>query len=154
MSDPFSIATGVVSLVAPTLHGIRLLHDDIANIKGVPWALETLMCDLDLLDWALESIDGIKYVRLADFGEALPNDAGATIASCSNICAQFRTNLRSWTKGSTDGKLSWLDRIKIGVFKQSQIKSMATQLHNYQTTITTMVSVAILQGRTFHISIE
>jgi hypothetical protein len=42
MSDPFSIAAGVVSIVVPALHGTRLLLGDLQQLKDTPKTIKRL----------------------------------------------------------------------------------------------------------------
>jgi hypothetical protein len=68
------------------------------------------------------------------------DEVKATIATCTKACKIFRSNLQRWTGRSQDGRLSRLDRAKVGIFKQGQIKSMCEQLQSCNS----VVSIATL----------
>jgi hypothetical protein len=72
------------------------------------------------------------------------DEVKATIATCTKACKIFRSNLQRWTGRSQDGRLSRLDRAKVGIFKQGQIKSMCEQLQSCKITINSVVSIATL----------
>jgi hypothetical protein len=72
------------------------------------------------------------------------DEVKAAIATCTKACEIFRSNLQRWTGRSQDGRLSRLDRTKVGIFKQGQIKSMCEQLQSCKITINSVVSIATL----------
>ncbi|KAK7398416.1 hypothetical protein QQX98_012211 [Neonectria punicea] len=144
MADPFSIAAGVVGILAPALQGIQKLVVEIRNIKDAPETLQILKKDLELVDLALRSVKEIDESQWEFLGEAIANHAKVTIESCSNACTVLGDKLARWTRRSPSGKLSWMDRGNIALLKQHQIQSISEQLRNCQTTITSMVSTATL----------
>lgn len=54
MFDPPSTAAGVVGIAVPTLHGARLLFDDMRKIVDAPKAVANPKDDLLSIDMALE----------------------------------------------------------------------------------------------------
>ena len=62
MADPFSLATGVISLVVVTLQAIagvsRMLDRTIAAHRAAEEELERLRCDLEILQGRMESNHG------------------------------------------------------------------------------------------------
>lgn len=62
MADPFSLATGVISLVVVTLQAIagvsRMLDRTISAHRAADEELERLRCDLEVLQGRMESNHG------------------------------------------------------------------------------------------------
>ncbi|KAK0737944.1 hypothetical protein B0T18DRAFT_483069 [Schizothecium vesticola] len=129
--DPFSITAGVVGIVAPTLHCVRLLVKDLQNIADAPDAVTALTNDLQSVGLALASVQASK----------------ATITTCKTSYERFKTSLDRWTRHSTDGTLCWRDRATLGVFRQGYIKSMSEQLQYCNITLTSVASIATFGRR-------
>ena len=142
--DPFSITAGVVSIVAPTLHCVRLLVEDLQKIADAPDAVTALTNDLQSVGLALASVQAVTDSQWKSLGEAVTAQSKAAITSCKTSCERFKTSLDRWTRHSTDGTLSWRDRATLGVFRQGHIKSMSEQLQNCIITLTSVASIATL----------
>ncbi|KAH7345842.1 hypothetical protein B0T11DRAFT_224812 [Plectosphaerella cucumerina] len=144
--DPFSITAGVVGIVGPTLHYVRILVKDLQNIADAPDAVKALTHDLQSLDLALASVQAVTDPQWKSLGDAVTAQSEAAITSCKVSCERFKTSLDHWTRHSTDGTLSWRDRATLGVFRQGHIKSMSEQLQNCRITLTSVASVATLHS--------
>src|SRR5437773_1377424 len=73
--DPLSIASSVVSIVAPTLHCVRLLMDDLQKIVDAPSAVKSLNDDLLTIDAALTSLQAVSNQQWASLGETVMNQS-------------------------------------------------------------------------------
>ncbi|KAK4243177.1 hypothetical protein VTI28DRAFT_7188 [Corynascus sepedonium] len=144
--DPFSTTAGVVGIVAPTLHCVRLLIEDLQNIAAAPDAVTVLTNDLQSAGLALASVQAVTDSQWKSLGGAVTAQSEAAITSCKTSCERFKTSLDRWTRHSTDGTLSWRDRATLGVFRQSHIKSMSEQLQNCNITLTSVASIATLHS--------
>ncbi|KAK3364217.1 hypothetical protein B0T25DRAFT_60021 [Lasiosphaeria hispida] len=144
--DPLSITAGVVGIVAPTLHCVRLLVKDLQNIADAPDAVTALTNDLQSVGLALAAIQAITDPQWKSLGEAVTAQSKASITCCQTSCKRFKTSLDCWTRHSTDGTLSWRDRATLGVFRQGHIKSMSEQLQNCNITLTSVASIATLHS--------
>ncbi len=142
--DPFSITAGVVGIVAPTLHCVRLLIQDLQNIADAPDAVKALTNDLQSVGLALASVQAVTDPQWKSLGGTVIAQSKAVITSCKISCQRFKTSLDHWTRHSTDGTLSWRDRAILGVFRQGHIKSMSEQLRNCNITLTSVASIATL----------
>lgn len=142
--DPFSITAGVISIVAPTLHCVRLLVDDLQKIVDAPDTVKALGEDLRSLVLALTSVQAVTDPQWKSLGETVTNQSKAAITSCKDACERFKTALGRWTRHSEDGKLSWRDRAMVGFFRQGHIKSVSEQLQNCKITLTSVASIATL----------
>ncbi|KAK0652400.1 hypothetical protein B0T16DRAFT_406119 [Cercophora newfieldiana] len=144
--DPFSIAAGVVGIVAPTLHCVRLLVKDLQNIADAPDAVKALTTDLQSVGLALASVQAVTDPQWKSLGDAVTAQSEAAITSCKTSCERFKTSLDRWTRHSTDGTLSWRDRATLGVFRQGHIKSISEQLQKCNITLTSVASIATLHS--------
>lgn len=144
MTDPLTVAASVVGVTVPALHGTRLLLDDIQSIIDAPNALAKLKTDLLSLDMALNSLQGMKNQEWELLGETVVEQSKNTITNCTKACDMFRTNLKSWTRHSDEGKLSWQDRANVGLFKQRQIQAISHQLQACMISINSVVGIATL----------
>ncbi|KAJ5627886.1 hypothetical protein N7490_010114 [Penicillium lividum] len=141
MADPLSITASVVGIVGPALHGIRLLSEDLKQIKDAPENVAALRESIDSVERSLSSLDKIGDKVWESLGVA--ENTKTTIKACGDTCNEFRADLQRWTKHS-GASLSLLDRSKIGFWKQHHIRSMEKKLLNCQVTITEVVSIATL----------
>jgi hypothetical protein len=142
--DVFSIATGVVGVIGPTLQCVRLLVDDLQKISNAPDTVKALTRNLKSMDLALASIEAITDTQWISLGEAVAAQSHDAITTCKDSCERFKTSLSSWTRHSADETLSWRDRIILGIFRENQIKSMSKQLHHCSITLTSVASIATL----------
>jgi hypothetical protein len=144
MTDPLSVAAGVTGLVAFALEGVRLLAKDVNGIKEAPRSLENLRSDLASVGSSLECLENIDESQLRLLGDQIYDQSTAAIESCKSTCFDFHDDLQSWIKGPRDGKLSWRDRTKIGVFKERQIEAMSRKLQNCKLTLNSVTVTANL----------
>jgi hypothetical protein len=144
MGEPFSVADGFVSVTVPALHDIRLLLDDLRNIKNAPYTVQRLRDDVRSVDLSLASLGEVKEQDLEVLGASVAEEAKTAIGSCAKACKQFRDDLQNWTWHSDDGTLRWQDRANVGFFKQAEIRAVSEQLQNCKLVITSVVSVATL----------
>jgi hypothetical protein len=77
-------------------------------------------------------------------GQSVAEQSKATISSSTQACSLFRSDLQKWTRHSEDGKLTWLDRANVGIFKKDQAKAMSEQLQSCKLAINLIVGVATL----------
>jgi hypothetical protein len=144
MTDPLSVAAGVVGIAASALHGTRLLLDDLERLKGAPKTIKRLTDDVRSVEATLKLLQAVEDREWKSLGIAVAKQSKTTIDSCKQACELFRTDLQQWTRHSEDGKLAWQDRTSVGFFKKDQIKAMSEQLQNCKLSITNVVSVATL----------
>jgi hypothetical protein len=144
MGDPLSITAGVVGTVVPALHGIRLLLEDLQQLREAPKTVKRLREDVHSVDTALSLIQSVEDREWGLLGPSVAEESKRTISSCLQACDLFRTDLQRWTRHSKDGNLGWKDRTNVGLFKQGQIKAMSEQLQNCKLTINSTVNIATL----------
>ena len=144
MSDPFSIAAGVVGITGVALHGTRRLQEDLQQLKDAPETVKRLKEDVNSVEIALKSIQAVEKSEWETLGADVVELSRTTISNCTQACEVFRIDLQRWTKHSEEGKLTWRDGARVGFFKQGQIKAMSQQLANCKLTINNVVNIATL----------
>lgn len=144
MADPVSITASIIGITAPALHGIRLLLNDVQNIKDAPDAILALEGHLHRVKLALSSLQAIEPREWECLGNNIMDEVESTVLFCTAACDRFRADLQRWTAHCQDGEFSWRDRAKVGFMKQGQIKSMQAHLQTCQIAINTVVSTATL----------
>lgn len=144
MTDPLSVAAGIVGIVVPALHGARLLVNDLERITGAPEAIAKLRQDADAVKTNLDLLQAIGEEDWALLGLEVTRHSKATIESCDTACNAIREDLQRWTKRSKGGSLSWHDRVNVGFFKDHQLKAHSTQLQTYKLTLSSIVGTASL----------
>lgn len=142
MADPLSITAGIVGIVGPALHGIRLLSEDLKQIKDAPENVAALQSSIGSVEQSLLSLDRIGDKAWESLGVA--ENTKTTVRICGETCDEFRNSLQRWTKHSKGNALSLRDRSVIGFFKQHHIESMEKKILNCQVTIIEAVSIATL----------
>ncbi|KAJ5917596.1 hypothetical protein N7466_011150 [Penicillium verhagenii] len=142
MADPLSITAGIVGIVVPALQGVRLLGEELKQIRDAPENVAALRESIGSVERSLVTLETIGDKAWESLGIA--ENTKTTIRICGETCDEFRLDLQRWTKHSQGDTLSLRDRSKIGFWKQQPIRSMEKKLHNCQVTITEVVSIATL----------
>jgi hypothetical protein len=144
MTDPLSITASVVGITVPALHGVRLLLEDLQQLKEAPKTVKRLSEDVQSVETSLKLLQSVGEREWDLLGASVLDESKATISSCTQACNLFRTDLQHWTRHSEGGKLAWQDRTSVGFFKQGQTKAMSEQLQNCKLSINSVVSIATL----------
>ncbi|KAI1408970.1 hypothetical protein F5Y13DRAFT_97722 [Hypoxylon sp. FL1857] len=144
MSEPFSIAAGIVGILTSALHCTRVLYNDIQSVSRAPTVVEDLKRDLLAVTMTLESLQGVTAEEWAAVGQGVVDQSTMTITTCTDSCTKLRADLERWIKHSNSGKLSWQDRVMVGFWKSGRIKSMSEQLQKHQIALNLVISTATL----------
>ncbi|KAH7139589.1 hypothetical protein B0J13DRAFT_638482 [Dactylonectria estremocensis] len=142
MSDPLSIAASVIGIVGPTLHVLRILINDIKEIRDAPKNLRDLLGDLRLVGTALESIKSIQEEQWEILGRPTADLAIATIEKTIETLKEVDQDLEKYSQKE---KISKLDRGVLGFWKKKDLEGMSAQLHTCQASITSLTSTATLE---------
>ncbi|KAI8633500.1 hypothetical protein F5Y19DRAFT_244074 [Xylariaceae sp. FL1651] len=145
MGDPLSTAASVVGIVVPALHGFRLLMNDLERLTDAPETVKSLKQEINLVEVTTQSFLTITEPQWVALGTNVVEQSKTTLTTCKESCEKFRADLLIWTKHSSDGKLSWRDRARVGFFKQNQIEAMSGQLRTYRGSLHLVASEATLQ---------
>ncbi|PQE05942.1 Cytochrome P450 protein [Rutstroemia sp. NJR-2017a BBW] len=154
MADPLSVTAGVVGIVVPALHGVRLLLEDLQQLRDASKTVKRLTENVQAVDTALQLLKGVEEREWKLLGDDVAQESKVTISSCTQACDTFRANLQRWTRHSSDGKLVMQDRAKVALLKKAEINTMVEQLANCKLTINTVVSIATFSVRNTHMTDE
>lgn len=144
MADPLNITVSVVGIAVPALHALRLLSDDLQQLRDAPTTVQQLRDDLSTVDMAINSIQSVKDRDWEALGDKVVENTKTTISICQKSCDPFRSDVQRWTRHSNKGQLNWQDRATVGFFKEDQIQKMSGQLQNCKTSINSTVGIAVL----------
>jgi hypothetical protein len=142
--DGVSAAASIVGLVVPAAHAARILLDNINSILGAPETIILIRQDLESLKKVLADLDTVPPVDLDLLGPEVVIKIKSALNLCNQACVKFSADLRRWTRHLDDGKLSWLEKVKVGFFKQKRINALSAQLQNWKLIIGQVVNMATL----------
>jgi hypothetical protein len=144
MPDPFTAFATVAGVAALVLKATKALSDDVQSIQGAPAVVMTLTQDLDALATILQTIpcntEGSLDHLSADANAALIR----ALENCNNACDHFQAKLKKWTKHSSDQRLQWWDRVRVGIFAEKNVETLSKQLMQCKVTLSTAISTVTL----------
>lgn len=132
--DPLSITASAIGIVTFALQAVKLLNDDLHNIKNAPSMLRGASTDLNVLEpmlVALQDAGNQRQDRLARHRRML-----LAVENCFDICKSFRQQLRGWSKEDANGHLTMSSRVKLGLLGEERIKEFRGKLSDCKGTLT------------------
>ena len=114
--DGISAAASIVGLVVPAVHAARILLDNINSIRSAPETITSIRQDLEFLGKSLAALDTVPSADLDLLGPEVVIEIKLALNLCNQACVKFSADLRRWTH-LDDGKLSWLEKVKVGFLK-------------------------------------
>ncbi|KAH7012575.1 uncharacterized protein B0I36DRAFT_256336 [Microdochium trichocladiopsis] len=137
--DGVSAAASVVGVLTAALQSAQALSKMIDDIKGVPSEIAAIHRDLEAVTSVLHRLE--PYLRDGDGssqdGPAMSSmpDIALAVNNCRTSCDQFQALLKRWLRHSTEDKMFWVDRWRIGLFGQSRTKAFQARLFGYKGTL-------------------
>lgn len=144
--DPFSITAGVVGITAPVLQCVQHLRNNIQAIIDAPTEITSLGEELQVIEQGIAAIQKVSDAQWKSLGDGVVTQFKNGMKHCKRCCSKFQATIDHWTRRGKDGKFSLRDRTVIGLFRQNQIKSTASQLQNCKATLISIVSIATLHS--------
>lgn len=144
MTAPFSIAASVLAVAVPALDGARLLLNDIQHLRDASKTIKRLEFEARSVEIALKALQAVDEQAWVSLGPLVVDQCKTTLIACAKVCTEFMTDVQHWTRHLDDGKLRFTDRVSVGFFKQTRIKSMTEQLRNCNLSVISVVSIANL----------
>lgn len=144
--EALGVAANIVGVSVPAAHAIRLLRDDIQRNSDAPSTVISLRAELIESHNVLASLRTIGDEQWNALGGAIVAQSKSAISSCEQSCVKLRDALHRWTRHSDEasGTLAPWDRINVGFFKQSQLKTMTAAVEKCKTTLALVVTVGTL----------
>lgn len=139
MSDPLSITASVVGLTTAALQSVQFLVQTIDNVKGAPEILKGVTTDLRVIQPVLQNLigsaQGAEQIVLSE-------QIKHAVENCERACGTFRSQVEHWMEHSTQDKMFWVDRWKVGLFGLERIKTFRGQLNDCKGTLSVALSTA------------
>jgi hypothetical protein len=104
MADHLSITASIVGIIGRTLHGTRLLLDDLQKLIDASDTVQRLKDDLHLVDAAVTSLKAIEEREWEALGVDIVEKSTKTLGNLQRACDSFRTDVQHWTRHSKQGK--------------------------------------------------
>lgn len=138
MTDPLSIVTGVVGIVAAAAHALHTAIALLDKIEGAPTAVCQIKAELSdtesvvrYLETTLES-DGKTAAWIKLLNESRLSQALKTLKT---VCESLTSALQKWTRRSISGeKLSFIDKINV-VLHSTKMTQLSVQLGSCKDTV-------------------
>lgn len=142
--DPLSITFGVIGTAGVTLHSARRVYELIADTKGAPRAIASLLQDIEALKIALEALQtmlrdfnphkrSIQYQMLPTLQKPLNN--------CTAALFDIETKVKPYVKRTSTGKLSaW--RGFTWAFREKDVIVLQSMLMSHKQSLDIAISIA------------
>ncbi|KAJ4350308.1 uncharacterized protein N0V89_008929 [Didymosphaeria variabile] len=126
MVDPLSITVSVVGITTAALQSIQFLIQTIDKIKDDPDTIKGVSTDLHVIQPVLQNL-----VKLAQ-------------DNSSPIILSEQITHAHWLERSTEDKIFWIDRWRVGLFGLERIKTFRAQLSDCKGTLSIALSTATI----------
>lgn len=140
MADPLSVAASVVSLAMAALQSVQFLVQTIDGVKGAPDVVKNVSADLRVIQSTLQSL--LRAVQDDSSQVVLSEQIKDAIENCERACGTFRVQVEHWMKRTTQDKMFWVDRWKVGLFGLERVKAFRGQLSDCKGTLSVALSTA------------
>jgi hypothetical protein len=145
MGDPFTTFGTVAGVAGLTLQSVKSLIEDIQAIKDTPEAIQELKQGLLTVDDVLQALEaGTRGSSLQHLSAEAKAALAAALNNCKQACNKFQAKLKKWTRHSTDDKVHWWDRVRVGLFAERDIELLRRQLEQCKVTINTAIDTMTL----------
>lgn len=131
-----SIAASVVGVTTAALQSIHLLVQTIDGVKGAPNIIKAVSADPSAVQSVLQSLKGDPSHIV------LSKEIEHAIQNCDRACGAFRLQVEHWMERSTQNKVFWMDRRKVGLFGLERIKMFREQLGDCKGTLSVVLTTA------------
>jgi hypothetical protein len=140
--DPLSITASVVGITTAALQSVQFLAKTIGNVKDAPDTVRSVGTDLQAVEPVLQNLDKALQDGTTQF--ILSNQIKYAVENCDRACKVFQSQVEHWMKHSTEDKMFWMDRWKIGLFGLERIKTFRGQLSDCKGTLSVALSTATM----------
>jgi hypothetical protein len=153
MTDPLSIAAGVITVASVAYSSTKNLYEFIQAIKGAPKTLEDTNADLAALQQVLNSLEeelkDKPDTELPDGLKKLLEDVKPALEECTKTCNEFRAKLAKVTSHTTEDHTSKRDMIKLH-FQDKEILAFKYRIASLKATLSLALESASLYVSIHH----
>jgi ABC-type transport system involved in cytochrome bd biosynthesis fused ATPase/permease subunit len=148
MADPLSITASVIAVTTLAYTSSKMLYQTISGIQDAPEALAHLKTDVETLCDTIHSLQqGFEGkdadAALSESQKSNLREIKPTLEACHNACNAFKAKVDKLTHRSTEGHVSWRDRLKIQ-FQEKEVTAFQARLGSYKSTLAIAVEFATL----------
>ncbi|RSL90927.1 hypothetical protein CEP51_000480 [Fusarium floridanum] len=126
MADPLSVTASIAGIVAAAVQGVQLLSNAIDRVRNAPEAVRSIQDEIEQLKPILTQLE--SAINEGRSGLILGTEIKLALENCHRVCTKFSESLNHWMRHSTDNQMSMIDRAKIGILRQDQIRTLKEQL--------------------------
>jgi hypothetical protein len=142
--DPLSITAATIGISGAAITSIISIRNTISNIQDAEEVVGDVCTQLANIQ---KPLDSLKELRISDTStltaskEALAKSGVAeAVNNCGKACAAFDKKLQKWTKHSPEGKLSFRDKVTVGVWNKERVLTFKTRVETCQLSVQFAVS--------------
>lgn len=136
------MTASVAGITIAALQSVQFLAKTIDNIKEAPDTVEAIGTDLRAVQLVLQNLD--KALQDGSLQIVLSNQIKHAVENCDRACRTFQLQVKHWMKHSTEDKMFWMDRWKIGLFGPARIKTFRGQLSDCKGTLSVALSTVTM----------
>lgn len=140
MAELIGAISGVVGIATATLHSIRVLSNEISNIKHAPETIASIQVELRNVQSVVETLN--TALHSTDLKTAFGAIAGSgnleeALRACTDACDRFYKELKGLVRHSPDAssKLAWRDRFAVGVLARDRVAAFTSELRLCKSTV-------------------
>lgn len=146
--DRLSITANAIGITTFATTSIAQLHELITSLTEVEDVVGDVSSHLEGIQRPLDALQALNITDDATLTAAKEDLRKAGVADsvndCGKACEEFGKSLKKWTKHSDTAKLSFRDRLSIGVWKKEKIRTLQTRVQSCQAIVHFAVSSAQL----------
>ncbi|KAF2395504.1 hypothetical protein EJ06DRAFT_485117 [Trichodelitschia bisporula] len=138
--DPLSIAASTLGIAQVVVISIVKLHDFINELAEADEELKNIASNIAGIHLALTALGELDIST--ERTRAVLKKAGVAeaVSKCGALCDKFTKSLERWTKHSSGNKLSFRDRLLVGMWHSEKIRTFKMRVQSCKDTVHFAVS--------------
>lgn len=138
--DPFSISIAAVGISGTAITGISALRKAIDSVKDADEDINEIRVYLDSIRRPLDALqtlvtDTNEETSVASKKALAKTGMADAVNDCGKACEVFNKRLQKWTKHSREEKLSFRDKMSMGVLNKERVRTFKTRVETCQRTV-------------------
>jgi Fungal N-terminal domain of STAND proteins len=137
--DPLSITASALGITQFAISSIVQLHDFINDLAEAKDVIQDIASNLEDIQRPLAAFEELTISDFTTYTatkvDLETTGAVEAVNTCSQACADFKENLKQWTRHSSGTKISLRDRFSIGIWNKEKIRTFRMQVQSCQATV-------------------
>lgn len=142
--DPLSITAAAIGISGAAITSIVSVRNTFNNFQDASEVVGDIRTQLENIQRPLDSLEALKITdnsALTASKESLARSGVAeAVNDCGKACAAFDKKLQKWTRHSAEGKLSFRDKMTVGVWNKEKVLTFKTRVETCQLSVHFAVS--------------